>query len=1424
MRLKLFILAILFFPFMMGWAQLSSLSNHPTNADQLSSYYSYYTVQDGLAQNTVMDMCKEPNGFLWIVSKDGLSRFDGYDFKNFKASSKELQRSVSNQFLLVKRDVCGCLWILNDIGQVLRFDPKTESFSLFPSADENRGEDYFSTSALLQLKDNEIWLLGANTSGAIRITVDSLSSVRLDRFCSKTNSDLGEVVHSVFLDRTEKRWLMTSKGLFSLQNLDTTLTSFPINASHPSVFSMIESPNELLIASTSGFIHKYEKAKRRMTDVQLPTQQTIIALYLIGDSHCGALTQQGELFVFRLLDNQIVFSKKMDSPFEKHWQNEEGDILFAVVNETNVYVLDAHNFLLHKSYLNDYDEQVSIADTMGVIWSAKENTGVIKTVFFNESFQHVSDVQNSRNKKVMDVTALLEDNLKRLWVATKDGSLSLYDGQSNRIGYLNTQGDLQSTVSNFALISAMYQDREGKVWIATNHSLLCLTKQTDVKYQVMKCEVDSDAYAPLSYEISDIMEDSKGHLWLATRNGGLHLLMQEGKNWRFIHKENLFKNSYPPTVEQSHALMEDLQGNIWLGSSEGLTLFSSEFENPEEIRFFFYNTENTNLTNSCIYDIFQDQKGNIWLASYGGGLFRLSNEFVLFQTPEFVSYNRQNSMFPSDLLLDIQEDQQGHLWVLSEESIIKFDDQTRSFESFGQFRGFRTDRFSGRSLVRRYSGDLVASTDDGFYTFKPSEITTTEYVPPIMFTRFLLFNKEQDIHQEDSPIRQDVASLSSITLKHDQSVFSIGYAALDYRFPEHIQYAYKLEPFETEWNYVGTQRLATYTNLPKGEYRFMVKSTNSEGTWYDNVQVMKIEVLPSFWESGWAYCLYAILLLCLLSIVAFVYRLRTNMKMEQEISDSKLQFFTDISHELRTPLTLINAPLENVLENGSINDEDRKQLEVVHTNANRMLRMMNQILDFRKIQSNKMRLKVEKTNFGQFVSSCSANFLRLAENRNIAFNIEDETNGATYWVDKDKLDTIMFNLLSNAFKFTPEGKRVSVKVKVAEGKGVIIVSDEGCGMPKDKLSVIFDRYTTLQDYSLTKQSGTGIGLSLVKEIVDLHKATIHVDSEEGKGSTFTLSFLPGVDHFDNTTDIIVKEETTQESEENQEEPSSIEEHLTLLIVEDNDQMREFLKSVLQKQFVVIEAVNGKLGYEAAVRELPNFIITDIMMPEMDGIEMTRMIRKNEQTSHIPIVLLTAKTDLQSKIECMNIGANDYITKPFNMPYLEARIKNILEERRLWQEKYREGLIRNVNYTVTENEDEHEVEKGNVETDATVSAQDSLLVAKDDELMHRFIEVIEANMDNVTFSVEDAQDALKVSRWHLLSKVKSLVGQTPMEFIRETRLSHAAKLIEEGDYSMTQIAYMIGMSDSRYFSRCFKQKYGMTPTEYKESKGTNKSPR
>ncbi len=1391
---------------------------HLLASAQMGIRISNYSTENGLSQNNVTDIMKGHSGFIWATTLDGLSRFDGYDFKNYKASSKDLARSISNQFVSIRQDQFHHLWILNDIGQVLRFNPMDECFTLYPSAETNKGDNYFAATELVQLSPTELWMIGSGDNGAMRIEIDSTATPHIQHICGNTEERPGVKVNSVFMERNGQEWILTEQGASTITQTDSTINLKPITLTDSlAAFHMVETDQELLISASDGKIIVYDKTKKRFSTIPIDGNGTEISqIFLLDDSHFCTISDERKIQITDLKDWSATKKQSLDGDIEKIWQDKEKNVFIKLKNKNVLYEVDAKRLSIRENSLNASSNSAILTDTMGVSWTAEINAGIRKTVNFNGPLG-LDKKQTSLHTAILSETkTLFEDDARRLWVATEDGALRLYDSENKLLGFIDQRGNVSAVKNLFGNISAIYQNRSGDIWIATDKAILKLIEQGKNQFSISECKVTEPDYQPLSHYFSSILEDSKGHLWLASPNGGLHLLLKTENGYRFIHKENLFKFNYPPTVEKSHSIIEDKNGNIWLGSSEGLTIFSPEFSSPEEIRFFFYNTENTNLTNSCIYDIFQGEDGTVWLASFGGGLFKLKGEFVLFQTPEFESFSHTENRFPSDLLYDIVDDAQENIWILTEESIIKFNPKEEQSECFSQVQSFRCSDNSNKRLVRRHSGIISTATNTGFFSFNPQDAKPDDYSPEIVFTRFLLFNKEQDIHDKNSVVNVTANYLNEITLKHNQSVFSIGYAALDYRFPEHTQYAYKLEPFEEEWNYVGNQRLATYTNLPQGEYNFLVKSTNSDGIWYDNIKELKIIVLPSFWETGWAYLIYALIIILIILGSASIYRSKTKMKMEQEMSDSKLQFFTDISHELRTPLTLINAPLENVLENGTLRPEDREQLEVVRTNTNRMLRMMNQIMDFRKIQSNKMRLRLEQTPIGEFVSSCSSTFLKLADNRKITFTVKDETNGATFWVDRNKIDTIIFNLLSNAFKFTPDGNEVAVRTYLDDGEGIIEVADKGCGMPKDKLSIIFDRYTTLQDYSLTKQSGTGIGLSLVKEIVELHKASVVVDSEPNVGTTFTIRLKPGIDHFDDSVDIVINDETQsspntsdQYSENKNQSDGGAQGRTKLLIVEDNEQLRTFLHSVLGKRFAITEAENGAKGLESAQKELPDFILTDIMMPVMDGVEMTKRLRENEETSHIPIILLTAKTDMQSKIECLKIGANDYITKPFSMAYLEARIDNILVERKKWQEKYKSALI-------------GERLSGNSKTEECDNISQEPLESKDDAFMRSIVEIINQNMDNSEFSVEDLQDALKIGKWNLTSKVKALVGLTPMEFIRETRLAHAAELIDNSDYNMTQITYMIGMSDSRYFSRCFKQKYGVTPTEYKNRKNNNNS--
>ena len=654
----------------------------------------------------------------------------------------------------------------------------------------------------------------------------------------------------------------------------------------------------------------------------------------------------------------------------------------------------------------------------------------------------------------------------------------------------------------------------------------------------------------------------------------------------------------------------------------------------------------------------------------------------------------------------------------------------------------------------------------------------------------------------------------------------------------------------------------TYTNLPKGEYVLRVRSTNSDGVWVDNERILDIVILPSFWETPIAYVLYILFILIIILVAVYIlftiYRLKHEVSVEQQISDIKLRFFTNISHELRTPLTLIAGPVEQVLKNDKLPADAREQLVVVERNTSRMLRLVNQILDFRKIQNKKMKMQVQRVDIVPFVRKVMDNFEAVAEEHRIDFLFQTEKEHLYLWVDADKLEKIVFNLLSNAFKYTPNGKMITMFIREDENTVSIGVQDQGIGIAENKKKSLFVRFENLVDKNLFNQASTGIGLSLVKELVEMHKATISVDSRLGEGSCFKVDFLKGKEHYDKETEFILEDaeapvrmgqvvdianssiqsetlipDESEKIEAVYEEDAAKEENSKelMLLVEDNQELREFLRSIFTPMYRVVEAADGREGANKALKYLPDIIISDVMMPEKDGIEMTRELRADMTTSHIPIILLTAKTTIESKLEGLEYGADDYITKPFSATYLQARVENLLMQRKKLQSFYRDSLM-HINMSVTSGElpastkamaeEEKKIVSEREEEQTQLQSQQQPTIPdmspNDRKFMDKLVELMEQNMDNGDLVVDDLVRELAVSRSVFFKKLKTLTGLAPIEFIKEIRIKRATQLIETGEFNMTQISYMVGINDPRYFSKCFKAQVGMTPTEYKEKIG------
>ena len=863
----------------------------------------------------------------------------------------------------------------------------------------------------------------------------------------------------------------------------------------------------------------------------------------------------------------------------------------------------------------------------------------------------------------------------------------------------------------------------------------------------------------------------------------------------------------------------DEKGRLWIATTGGLVMTNLDFNNPSEAVFHHYMRspeDPTTLSNNDVHWITSTHNGELYIATFGGGLNRLNNI-----TPsgkvQFKTYTVQDGL-PSDILLSIQEDKNGLLWISTENGMTKFDPKEERFENFQDRHRSLKIRFSEASSEYLSNGDMVFGTNQGIFYFNPDSIKKSIYEPPVIFTQLLLANNT--VIPGTAPLKEcTIDDIERLTLSHKENIFTIQFAALDYTTPSDIQYAYILDGFEKNWNYVGKQRMATYTNLPKGDYVFKVRSTNSDGVWIDNTRKLNIRILPSFWETTLAYFIYVLILLLVVFtavyILSTIYRLKHKVVMEHQLTDLKLRFFTDISHELRTPLTLITAPLENILEEKELPNGIREQLSVVERNAKRMLRLVNQILDFRKIQNKKMKMQVQLLEIVSFTRKVMEYFEAVAKERNISYNIETDKNAVYLWVDADKYEKIIYNLLSNAFKYTPDGKSIKITIKENEDTVSISVIDEGVGITENKKKKLFVRFENNIETKGVSQLSTGIGLSLIKDFVDMHKAEITATSKLEEGSCFKIDFKKGKEHYDDkveflqndmnystcATDVITENTENETVKENEDEEIDASKDI-MLIVEDNSELRQFLHGIFAKDYHIIEAANGEQGKEKALKHIPDIIISDVMMPIKDGFQMMQELRNEITTSHIPLILLTAKTAIESKLEGLEYGADDYITKPFSATYLKARVKNILQSRLKIQESYRKKLLNSGWKAADDKKENNDIKMPEMSP-------------SDQKFMNKLIELMESRIDNSDLIVDDLVKDMAVSRSVFFKKLKTLTGLAPVEFIKEIRINKAIKLIESGEFSITQVAYMVGINDPRYFSKCFKQKMGMTPSEYRD---------
>jgi len=1452
---------------------------------QLNCTFTHYSQENGLSENSVMDMVQDHDGMIWFATWDGINRFNGYDFKVYKARKENEMRWSSNRVDHLQVDKYGDVWCITYDGRVFRFDKRMETFTEVLA--DGLGKDLTITS-ILPLDNGTVWLL-TDKNGGIRVVPDKKTGKLTSKiYLSTASKEKGTAINTVFLDKKNKEWLLTKDGLFAIDGTNGKKASFFVNthleAGHAgqSFFSATSVNEHVYFTSSYGRVWKYSLKDESFVLKELSLQDDIIAIHkLPGDKIVMATRKLGFVISDAALDsvtyynpvdkfdfsqypirsmyvdsrNEIWFEvRKIGSvchfnPFTQIFkveqvavEREPGDApKFAICEDKlgNLWVhpfggglslFDRENNCLSPFYNEAGTDSwrfsnklhAMMLDHQGNLWLGTHSKGLDKVTFFKNEFHLLKPLDCNYDTNANQVRALCEDSRKQLWIGTRDGKISVYSLAFDFQGYLTIDGRISSSGTPFkGSAYKIIEDSNKNIWIATKgNGLLQLIPQGN-EYKLHHYVYDArDVYSLSHNSVYDLCEDSLGRIWVVTFGGGINYIeRQDDGSVRFINSRNNLK-SYPiDRCYKARRMTHDKNGTLWVATSNGLLSFSEKFARPDDINFHLHVSildQREALTCNDIYDILLTHDNRMFFATFGGGLNELKSVDEQ-GNASFISYGTKDGL-PTEVLFSLAEDKDGNIWMGSESGLSKMNIVNHHFDNYLKQEIGEELLFEESTAIASTDGRLLFGTNRGMLCFAPQQVRKNAYVPEIVFSGLKIANKVI-VPEAGSVLPESLNSLSHLSLSHKENTVTFSFAALDMSFSENVKYAYILEGFDKEWNYVGKQRTATYTNLPKGKYVFRVKSTNGAGIWVENEHSLNITVKPSFWETTYAFILYILVFIAVLLggayILFLIYRLKHEVSVEQQVTDMKLRFFTNISHELRTPLTLIEGPLEFILKRSDLSKEVREQLQVVERNTHRMLRLVNQILDFRKIQNHKMKLCVEQIDIVSFVHKIMENFESVAESNKIDFMFESEQPVLKLWVDADKVEKIVFNLLSNAFKYTQPGKTITVFVHENEDSVTVGVQDQGIGIPENKKNSLFVRFETLLDKNLFNPNSSGIGLSLVKELVEMHHATIRVESKEGEGSCFMVDFLKGKEHYgedvefvlsDNVEvmDAISKQDVPDDavtvpdvaaSDASQDKTAA---EKTMLLVEDNLELRFFLRSIFSPRFRIIEAANGVEGLEKAVKYIPDIIISDIMMPEKDGITLVRELREELTTSHIPVVLLTAKTDMDTKLQSLQQGADSYITKPFSATYLEARVDNLLARRQKLRQFYCERLM-NVNPPEVENEEE----------------EIDMMSQQDRRFLERLTEFMERNIDNGDLVVDDLVHEMAVSRSVFFKKLKSLTGLAPIEFIKEMRVKRAAQLIETGEFNMTQIAYMVGINDPRYFSKCFKQRFGMTPTEYKD---------
>ncbi|MFK8007108.1 MAG: two-component regulator propeller domain-containing protein [Saprospiraceae bacterium] len=1349
----------------------------------------FYRPIGDISQNSITSIIQDQKGFLWFGTKHGLNKYNGVSFQTFLHNSDD-STSLTNssiESLHVNRE--GNIWVGTFGAGINFYNVENQSFErIHPTLKQALStENIFS---ILEDKDGDIWF-GTENSG---IFIWNEKSITLQHFnINKKNSLPNNHIANIEQDENGMIWIATwGGGLCRFNKEKKELTTFD---------------KKTKLKLNNDIVRTIHIGKERR--LWIGTQEGI---------QCFEYDKNNDIRQKQLLFNNEKFQKQLNQ-FVIISILEDSDNRLWIGTENNglmLYHLKTHEIQQFKyNSKENYSIQNNsiwnlFEDQQGTIWIGLFKNGINKVDPFEQKFNHISDGPESQiNLSYGLVSSFAEDKNKNLWIGTDGGGLNFID---------RSQSDL--TIENFIPsnfsglkskeIVCMAHDDEDQLWIGTWGEGLFLKDQNNNFKSFTHNPKNSNS---LSGNFVMTMNMGRNdNIWIATHRVGLDLYIPSEN--QFYHFNNTSATN-PISSDKISAILEDQNEYIWIGT-EGEGIDRIKLNDQKEI-ISFKNYKNapkdkSSLSNNIINNIYLDSKNRIWVATDGGGINILDN----YEKDEFKKISKKEGL-PSDVIYGILEETPFIFWISTNAGLASINLKTNEIKSFDLADGLQAKEFNKTASFKTSDSTFLFGGINGFNYFKPKEIQTNYYAPPVFITKVEIQNKEGNINLQQK-LKTQLQS-KKLIFESDENDLRINFAALNYSQSTKNQYAYQLENYDNFWRGGKNITSASYSNIPPGNYIFKVKASNNDQIWNESETTINIQIKNPWFKSWWAYLAYSTLFLGGLFLInrSLIQRdrLKNELKVEhlqmermQGLNKIRSQFFANISHEFKTPLTLIISPLK-AMQKKLEKIENKNQVNVMLRNAERLLRLINQILDLSKLESGITELKTTQYDIVEFAKNMADNFHPFSKEQFITFELDLPKEPIPLYFEKDKMEKILINLISNAFKYTPTHGKIKLTITSEEKQVLISIKDTGIGISSDQIDRIFNRYYQAKNNNET--TGTGIGLSLTKQLVELHGGIIEVTSFQNQGTQFNVTFPLGKLHlsphqiepehiphsmsedsqielkeFNISVPIVDKKIATEDNHQP-----------LILIVEDNPDLREFIKSYLETKYQIIEAENGKQGYEMAKHNIPDIIITDLRMPEMNGFEMCKKIRNDEKTNHISIIMLTVKSSDESKEMGFEYGADYYLTKPFNPKSLDLRIKNILNVKN----KYRIQIL-------TDLKNDFPLVQQNKES------KDAKTTSKDELFIGNIVDIIHQNIENSDFHIEDLCRQIGFSKSQLYRKMKAIIGQSANEFIRTIRLKKAAELlISKPEMSISEITYKVGFNDLQYFRKCFKKQYGITPSEF-----------